>query len=96
MLTLVSEMIFISNAKYEKLDNTSLRFDLHSRRLKVRSRNIDAHLDGALVMTDALLESFFLFLKSQPHSLLILFIYLFAFNDNNSQDIKNCLGTDYE
>jgi 4-hydroxybenzoate polyprenyltransferase len=58
-------------------DKTSLRADLNSRRLKVRSRNIVVDLDGTLVMTDTLLESFFLFLKSQPHRLLILFIYLF-------------------
>ena len=70
-------MIFISNANMKKLDKTSLGADLNSQRLKVRSRNIVVDLDGTLVMTDTLLESFFLFLKSQPHRLLILFIYLF-------------------
>ena len=50
--------------------------DLNSRRLKVRSWNIVVDLDGTLVTTDTLLESFFLFLKSQPHRLLILFVHL--------------------
>ncbi len=44
--------------------------------MKKISGIIAVDLDGTLVMTDTLLESFFLFLRSQPHRLLILFIYL--------------------
>lgn len=61
----------------KKLDKTNLRTNLDSRKIKARSGNIVVDLDGTLVMTDTLLECFFLFLKYQPHRLLILFIYLF-------------------
>lgn len=50
---------------------------MNPRTKKIHSRYVVVDLDGTLVMTDTLFECFFLFLKSQPHRLLILFIYLF-------------------
>ncbi len=45
--------------------------------LVVSGRALVVYLDGALVLTDTLLDCFFLFIRTQPHRLLILVLYLF-------------------